>query len=520
MLKNLNAKNPYILIFVIALSFLAGNIIWYIKNTPVLITELDSATHFLEIFYNLPAYNAPAITFLFKIIFYIIGTKHFDLTIIIVNYIFFIISLITIFKITKLLKDEIAGITAILLFSLTPAIYLLSRVYGINDYHLILPISLNIYTLIKSDFFTNRKWSLLYGISVAFGMLVKDSFIIFFPGSLTYVLIKIYFLKYQNKKNILLNIILSNLITFFLISFHYFRLNILKKILLRPFMDYGNIFEFKKISVFTIGLYEQMFSIPLFVLLLIGLFYYIKKYSNNNKHTLLLFFIFPWILLMLIPCDKSIAYGTAFIPALSVITAIGLTYLRRKTKTILLFIVIILSILQYFSFSYNINLGFDKIFLSYGSKNFRIYNNTSETLFYLPDKKHLSLLKINANGEIIPDYNLNNCFTLLKYIKKLKKYNEIMLTINKENQAVIWKSFLHANDVHIDIKFFENFKLPPKTNIIICIGDDAYFENYVLNKKTNFGDFNKSDVFYLNQSFIIDNKITVYKRKIFNIYNK
>ena len=463
MLKNLNIKNPYIAIFAISLCFLIGNIIWYFQNSPILITESDSATHFLEIFYNLPAYNAPAITFLFKIIFYIIGSKHFDLTIILVNYIFFTISLIMIFKITKFLKDEFAGITAILLFSLTPVIYLLSRVYGINDYHLILPISLNIYTLIKSDFFTNRKWSLLYGISVAFGMLVKDSFIIFFPGSLFYVLIKIYFLKYKNKKNILLNIILSNLITLFLISFHYFRLNILKKILLRPFMDYGNIFEFEKISVFTIGLYEQMFSIPLFVLLLIGLFYYIKKYSNNNKHTLLLFFIFPWILLMLIPCDKSIAYGTAFIPALSVITAIGLTYIRRKT--ILLFIVIILSILQYFSFSYNINLGFDKIFLSYGSKNFRIYNNTSETLFYLPDKKHLSLLKINNKGEIVPDYDINKCFEFLQYIKKIKNINDGVLAIKKENESVIWKNFLRANLINLGTETFNNFKISKRTKI-------------------------------------------------------
>jgi 4-amino-4-deoxy-L-arabinose transferase-like glycosyltransferase len=512
MLKNLNAKNPYILIFVIALSFLAGNIIWYLINTPILITESDSATHFLEIFYNLPAYNAPAITFLFKTLFFVFGTRHFDLIIILVNYIFFIGSLIMIFKITKLMKNEFAGLMATLLFSLTPVIYALSRMYGINDYQLIFPITVNMYTLMKSDFFRNRKWSLLYGLSTAFGMLVKDSFIIFFPGALIYAIAKIYLLK--NKKPVLFNIFFSAFITLILISFHYFRMHIMEKILLRPLMNSGNIFEFEKISVFTIGLYEEMLSIPIFILFLIGLFYYLKKYKNDNKYILFSFLVFPWVILMLMPCDKIVAYGTAFIPALSIITSIGITSLPEKLRKTLLPIVITLCILQYISFSYNINMGFDKVFFSYGSRVFRIYNNTKDTLFYLPTKEHLSLLKINKKGEPVPDYDIRNCFALLKHIKNLKNINDGVLAIKKENESVIWKNFLKANNItNLGTESFQNFKISDKTDIIICIGDNVYFENYVLSQKINIIKFYKSEEFYLNQSFVLDNKVSVYKRK-------
>lgn len=515
MLNNLNIKNSYAVIFLVCFFFFIGNIIWYFLNTPILITEHDSSTHFLEIFYNLPAYNAPAITFIFKILFSVFGKKYFDLIIILVNYIFFIGSLIMIYKITKKIKDEHTAFISIILFALTPVIYALSRVYGINDYHLILPITLNMYALIKSDFFKDRKWSILYGVSIAFGMLIKDSFIIFFPGALFYVLMRIYFLKNGNKKPILLNICFSNLIALILISFHYFRLNIIKKILTRPFMDSGNIFEFEKISIFTVGLYEEMLSIPIFILLLIALFYYVKKYTNTNKYILLSYFLFPWAILLLMPCDKAVAYGTAFVPALTIITSIGITYLSKKLRQILFIITSILCVLQYISFSYNINMGFDKVFFNYGSHIFRIYNNTKDTLFYLPNKKHLSLLKINKNGEIAPDYDLDNCFVLLKYIKNLKNISEIILTINKENESVIWKSFLHANNIrNVDSKNFDNFKISDKTNLIICVGDNLYFENYVLTKKTTaITDFYKSDEFYLNHSFTIDNKVSVYKRK-------
>ncbi|MDD5020839.1 MAG: glycosyltransferase family 39 protein [Endomicrobiaceae bacterium] len=513
MLKKINLNKFYILLSILSILYLAGNIIWYLKNTPVLITELDSSIHFMDVFYNLPAYHAPLITFILKISFSIFGKTHFDLIIILLNYMFFIGSLALVFKITKTLKDENSGYVAMILFSLTPIIYVMSRTYGINDYHLIFPATLSIYTLIKSDFFRNSKWSFLYGISTAFGMMVKESFIIFFTGALLLVFIKILFLKEPNKKKIFLNILFVSLTVLILISFHYANPETIKsRILTRPFMGINNIFEvnfdFEKIKVFTLGLYEEMLSLPLFILFMTALFFYIKNYENKNKYILLMYFLFPWTILMIIPCNKIVVYGAAFIPAVSIITAIGLDFLQPKIKKILFLTAVSICLLQYMNFSYGINLGLDKHLFKYMNRDFFIYNTNHPTLFYIPELSDNYILKINETGEIGPVYDIKNCENLFNHFKKDNIKNGKIFTKNKIIFFTL-KTFVKAKNIkNLIPALFEYFSIHPETDALVLIGENNDLFEAIITKENIF---KKSEEFYLDSQFKDDNKVTVYK---------
>ena len=89
-----NFKDSSFIIFVaIALLYAVGNFIWWKLNTPVIPVAI-SALHFDDIFKDGYLYgNAPLITWIMKCIFSVFGKKYFDLQIIGVNYIFFLISL-------------------------------------------------------------------------------------------------------------------------------------------------------------------------------------------------------------------------------------------------------------------------------------------------------------------------------------------------------------------------------------------------------------------------------------------
>ena len=91
-MKKTNFKDSSFIIFIaIALFYAIGNFIWWKINTPIIPVTI-SALHFNDIFKDgYLYYNAPLITWIMKSMFYIFGKKYFDLQIIGVNYIFFLI---------------------------------------------------------------------------------------------------------------------------------------------------------------------------------------------------------------------------------------------------------------------------------------------------------------------------------------------------------------------------------------------------------------------------------------------
>lgn len=371
--------NSKIIFLAIAAFYAVGNFIWWILNTPVYPYGF-STIHFLDIFSSGYFFdNAPLLTYITKSMFFIFGKKYFDLIVFFINYIFFLIPLYFIYKIGRELKDNEAGNTAMIFFALVPAVYGMSRQYG-HHYHIMAAITFNIYCLIKTKYFTNLKWSLLYGISAGLGLLVKDAFIAFFI--VPFIVSAAKALK-NNSGTAAITNLTASLIALIPLSFlHYARPGIIKKFLYEPSTEPVNM-SFENIRAMTLGLYDELLSLPIFILFAAGIFWYIKEYKNKYKYLLLLWFFIPWSALILMSHHKQAEYGAGFIPAMILISAIYVSDLKSvHLKKTILAIIIILGIMQYIDFSYRINLGFARISTRLAGPEIRYYAKYGKNIIF------------------------------------------------------------------------------------------------------------------------------------------
>ncbi len=353
-MKRINCKDSSFIIFIIiAILYAIGNFIWWETNTPI-IPDNISGLHFYDIFRNgFLYYNAPLITWIMKILFFLFGKEYFDLQIIVMNYVFFLIGLFFMYKIGKELKDKLTGNISMILFSLTPAVYINSVHYGHMDWHVMIAMIVNIYCLIKTNCFRDRKWSILYGISVGFGLLIKDEFLACFFVPWVYVVIKnlIGILEKSKIINIFITVIIGALIA----GCHYFRLAIFVKIARDPIIETTPVFSFESLRITTVGLSEYLLSPPIFILFIIGLIYFIYKYKSQNKWIILLWFIVPWLIITFMPHKKLAEYYLCFVPALIIITSVFLGSIKNYY---LLIVLCVICLLQYIPLLYGVDIPF------------------------------------------------------------------------------------------------------------------------------------------------------------------
>ncbi len=108
------------------------------------------------------------------------------------NSLYVAILLLAVYGIGKSIYGKAVGLLAALLTSLFPILFALSRTFYV-DYALAAFVSLSIYLLLESDDFGDRKFSLLFGLSLGLGMLVKWTFLAFVAGPFIYTLIRSFF---------------------------------------------------------------------------------------------------------------------------------------------------------------------------------------------------------------------------------------------------------------------------------------------------------------------------------------
>jgi len=370
---DLNKKrfdNITVIFLTIAIIYAIGNFIWWIINTPVIPLQFG-ALYFYDIFRDgWFFFNAPLKTLIMRCMFYLFGEKYYDLLIIFVNYIFFLIPLYFIYKIGVELKDKETGKIAMILFALVPAVYGTSRLYGHNNYPMMAGMTFNIYCLIKTDYFRDRKWSIWYGISIGFGLLIKDIFLWYFCAPFIYIAI-IGLIEKANKAKII-NIFLPIAIASLIAGWHYFRYEIIiKKVMYDVFRDSVPLFAFDSLRVTTIGLWEELLSPPIFIVFITGLMFLIFKYKLKHKNLLLLLWIIvPWFGITIMPHFKLSVYQLGFVPAIILICAEFISYIKIKyIKKIILILLIIIGFLQYIDYSF---LGIKLFNLSLQYKDYEI----------------------------------------------------------------------------------------------------------------------------------------------------
>jgi len=294
----------------------------------------------------------------------ILGTSH--LALVMINTVYLLILSISIYFIGLKLFDKTTGLLAAGLISMYPAIFRYSRVFG-PDFALTAMVCLSICLLLYSDYFRNKKFSLLFGISLGIGMLTKWTFILFLIGPLGYILFRTFLSasvknKQQRFLNISFSLTLGILIAalwylpafsrviwrtkmfFWLINYQDFSVSHPERAL---FNKLGGVFSYLRF------LNNEQISFLGFISFLGGLFIYSLK--CKGKLFLLLWCIIPYFTLSL-SSHKEARFLMPLLPAVALITAGGIQKIISKRVKLSLWIAIFLILLvQFFDVSYNQN---------------------------------------------------------------------------------------------------------------------------------------------------------------------
>jgi 4-amino-4-deoxy-L-arabinose transferase-like glycosyltransferase len=105
----------------------------------------------------------------------------------VINSLFFIILLLSVYGIGSKLQNSPSGVLAAFILSMFTGVFAMSRV-SMLDLPLAAMVSLSVYLMLLTKNFTNLKYSLLFGISVGLGMLIKVTYINFLlPTAVFYI---------------------------------------------------------------------------------------------------------------------------------------------------------------------------------------------------------------------------------------------------------------------------------------------------------------------------------------------
>jgi len=378
-------KYIYFLVAVIALLYFIDNFIWLRLN--IYPHGPDEFSHLLiaQNFYNcIVSGQIGDLIKLFKLSINTIWPPLFHLTAVVlsfilgfscisplaINLVYLFILLFSVYSIGCKLYDKKVGTLAVILISLYPMVFRYSRFFG-TDFAQISVLSLSIYFLICSEHFSNRKFCVLFGVSIGIGMLTKWSFILFLFAPLACFILQGLFLRGKSsvRRTASANLFLSLLIGILLSLTWYWpsssaiiiRLKMFFHTLLyhpyaqTPVHKISEVFGIDKFFGYFCLLINEQISFLFFLVFILAAPYFFRK--RFNKLLLISWYIFPFIALSL-SSHKEGRFMLPALPAIALISAAGLQEMFSYRfsyflKHLFCALIIFLGLAQFFDISYN-----------------------------------------------------------------------------------------------------------------------------------------------------------------------
>ncbi|MFH1460329.1 MAG: glycosyltransferase family 39 protein [Candidatus Omnitrophota bacterium] len=355
-------------------------------------------------------------------------------------FLFFLILLIFIYKTTKIIEGEKAGVFAMLFISLIPLVFNYSHIYN-QDIPLIALLTLSFYFLVTQGFKT-LKSSFMLGIICGLGILGKPSFIIYFFSFLIVIILDNIFeliKQNKNKKNIWQGIV--NFTVFFIPAFLIFLYwhgteNMRWMITtIRSEALGGKIYQLSSLSkikeniiFYTAGFFKDN---GLLVIAAAGMSI-ATIITIKIKYKKLLFFwmLLPFFLLIFYN-DQALRYLLPAMPPVAMLWGIAIAKLKPSLiKKCSIALVIFLLFYQFFYLSFNLRIRDTKIAgmhnLLFAKWKMRPYSLWA----YPAGKKYLSFFEKQYTG----NYKKEN------YSKQIKEYYNYLAFI--QGGSVLEKNFI------------------------------------------------------------------------------
>lgn len=275
------------------------------------------------------------------------------------NSFYLIMALVFSYLLASRIAGRLAGIMNALILAMLPAVYGVFTGFIIDSALMGLAV-MSVYFLLRSESFTEFRWSVLFGIACGWGMMVKPSFGAVILGIIAYPLWQIGAQAYKKKRGPLRNFTVSVLVTALLASPYYFSAQTIMRWYKNPLEEVSPIpwHSWEILRFFTVGICENQLTPPFFMAFLIGLFYYFgKKYSSEIKWITSLWVLVPTLMVLFMPHWKTTYYLLPVLPAYSLIAAVGLASISVKWYgRIVVLLILAAGILQYFGITYGLGL--------------------------------------------------------------------------------------------------------------------------------------------------------------------
>ncbi|MFA4989824.1 MAG: glycosyltransferase family 39 protein [Candidatus Omnitrophota bacterium] len=349
---------------------LINNYIWLRLDNTYLI--LDSHEHFLfslNIFNGiiaLPARWHGIFVGYLTAPFYLISGVSQDAGVMLNSSIFLTMLILSTYGLAKIFAGRQAGLLAAFIITMYPLMFNHLRIYML-DLPLTALVALSIFLLLKTGGFSNKPYSLLFALSVSAGLLTKFNFLGFIIGPLGLELFKSFKINNRLRKRLflrlftLLSLILILVFWFYKIKAWHIFTRFYECSWLYP--AYGLSLQsisgwiitgFQFITWCLKELANNIMSSFFFIMFALGTVVFIRN-EFSHKKILWLWIITPLFLLSLAFHYPAIdRYLMPILPALAIITGIGITRIRQPAlRRISLGLVILFGLCQFFCLSYN-----------------------------------------------------------------------------------------------------------------------------------------------------------------------
>lgn len=354
-----------------------------------------------------------------------------------VNLLYYILTVFFIYLLTKkVTRNKLSALLSVLFFSF--AYYCIlnySRLF-LMEFGLSAFVCASIFLLTKTDYFKNRRYSLIFGILAGLGMLMKWTFIIYIIGPfLVYIIFTYQDLRLADRKyriQICKNIFSSLILGIVLFS-----------IWAIPFLDFNELIDryictlryessilnisncismflgYIKVSILSISLVKfkigrfNLLTAILTALMILSFYLFMRKAKKRDKYLLFAWFFTPLCILPIVVGYVEMRYVIPVIAAQTIIIVTGLGYIaeRFKKPAIALFI-------------------FPSLFLFIINSMF-IYSSVESTHpveeAILQIAKDTSCTDKNGSCAVIPDLERESLTDLIKYFIEIHNLRIVFL---------------------------------------------------------------------------------------------
>lgn len=159
--------------------------------------------------------HLPGAPFVSSLLYFLINPTQKN-AVLINDAVFLIILLFSLFNLGRLVQDRKLGLLSCITVLLYPIVFNQAKIYML-DLPLLSLTVLNSYLIIKTEYFKDRKYTILYIISFFCGMMIKLNFLFFTTGPLLYVIFRSF-----KSREIKLKYFLTMGIVFIILSVVYF----------------------------------------------------------------------------------------------------------------------------------------------------------------------------------------------------------------------------------------------------------------------------------------------------------